>query len=239
MEESELKNIRERKSAIYDKKRSAVNYLKNDNISNEEDKIDFIKKLTGSENFNLKNLDINKIIENNPENLPKPPTFSNDQKIYNSDPQNYESKNYFVSSQSQSCRLHIHTKSTIIKGFDSYLPLESELSLVNLENYLAKFDEDELSELTVKDILTFESKEFKGIKNKLEEILEIGLKSNDNEIITLLNEKIKSLESNTNNLNLIIKNLDKVDDFVILNETLKFFFTGSDSRLSISISTSK
>jgi hypothetical protein len=236
MEEGHINNIRDRKSAIYDKKRSAVNYLKSDNISTEEDKKDILKKLTGIDNLNLNQSEIKKIIESNTEieNLPKPPTFTNVSKIYNTDTESVNSKNYFSSESNNVPRLFIHNKSTLIKDFDIYTPLESELALVNLENYLAKFDEDEVSEMTVKDILTFDLKEFDGIKNKLEEILEVVIKSNDKEIIDFLSEKIKSVDTNRNNINLILNNLDKVEDFVILSETLKFFFKKSDSRLTIS-----
>ena len=199
-------NIRDRKSAVYDKKKSMLNYLKLDDT--DENKKDRLKRLTAEGNNKI---DSTIIEENNIDiNLPKPPHFSLDTKHYSSNKDNN--------------KLYLHSRATIISNFDTYSSLDSELSLINLENYFAKFDEDELSQLTVKDILTFDLKEFDVIKSKLQELLEVGLKTDDKEIIDFLEEKIKNVENNRNNINLVLTNLDNIEDFVIMNETLKFFF---------------
>jgi hypothetical protein len=196
---------RERKFALYDQKKSIVNYMK----LNDEDevKVSMIKRLTEMD----KNIDINQILndekqKNSEGELPKPPTHSNDKKIY----QNED-------------KLFIHQRAAIINSFDPFQTLDSELSLINLENYLSKFDEDELAQLSIKDILTFDISEFDTLKNKMESLREMGIKLNDSELGEFLNMKIKSIEENKRNIEILINNLDKVEDFIILNETLKFF----------------
>jgi len=69
--------------------------------------------------------------------------------------------------------------------------IEQELSLLNLENYLSKFDDDELDHLTIKNILTFDLEELDIIKNKLLELKEISQKLNDYELNTMLEKKLK------------------------------------------------
>lgn len=199
---------RERKFAVFDKKKSIVNYMKLDDEN--ENKVKNLKRLTSGAN----EIDINSIIdidkESEANNLPKPPSFSGDTKVY--------------SNNTDDPKLHIHQRATIINSFDNYESLDTELSLIPLENYLSKFDEEELADLTIKDILTFDLKEFDNIKEKLEEFKEIGKKLNDSKIDDFLNEKIRCVSENRKNIDLLVSNLDKIEDFVILNETLKFFF---------------
>lgn len=79
----------------------------------------------------------------------------------------------------------------MIDSFDDYEIIEQELSLLNLENYLSKFDDDELDHLTPKNILTFDLEELDIIKNKLLELKEISQKLNDYELNTMLDKKLK------------------------------------------------
>jgi hypothetical protein len=202
---------RDRTFAVFDKKKSLRNYMKLDDEN--ENKVEMIKRLTGGTN----SIDINSINELNQEDvdidLPKPPVFSSEKKIFSSDKSNLGAG-----------KIAIHERATIFSSFDKYEVIDSELSLVNIENYFSKFDEDELNELKIKDILTFDLKEFDLIKEKLKEFQEVGKKLNDSEIDKFLEEKIKRLEDNNKNVGLLINNLEKVEDFVILNETLRFFF---------------
>lgn len=60
-----------------------------------------------------------------------------------------------------------------------------------MENYLSKFDDDELDHLTLKNILTFDLEELDLIKNKLLELKEVSQKLNDYELNTMLDKKLK------------------------------------------------
>lgn len=203
-----MRPSRDRTFAVYDKRQSLKNYLKLDDEN--ENKAHMIKRLT-SENITL---DVSTLIEENQNELnyqlPKPPKFS-------------ETKKLFLNSETQN-KILIHERATVINSFDKYDVIDSELSFVNLENYLSKFDEDELSELKTKDILTFDLKEFEKIKRKLEEFREVGKKFNDNDLNNFFNDKIKSVEDNKKNIALVLNNLDRVEDFIILDDILKFFF---------------
>ena len=203
-----MRPSRDRTSAVYDKRRSLLNYLKLDDEN--ENKASMIKRLTGDNTT----LDISSLIEENQlENdhqLPKPPQFS-------------ETKKTYLNSNTKS-KISIHERATIINSFDKYDSIDSELSFVNLDNYLSKFDEEELNQLKIQDILTFDPKLFEKIKRKLEEFREIGKKFNDEELNNFFNEKIKSVEDNKRNINLILNNLEKIEEFIILDDILKFFF---------------
>jgi hypothetical protein len=63
--------------------------------------------------------------------------------------------------------------------------------LLNLENYLSKFDDDEIDHMTLWNILTFDLEELDMIKNKLLELKEISQKLNDYELNTMLDKKLK------------------------------------------------
>lgn len=62
---------------------------------------------------------------------------------------------------------------------------------MNLENYLSKFDDDELEHLTLKNILTFDLEELDIIKKKLLELKEVSQKLNDYELNVMLEKKLK------------------------------------------------
>lgn len=195
---------RDRKGAVFDKKKSVLNYIKSEANSEQISKrfteanidISLIKKLDKESNSN--------------NNLPKPPPFSHKLKSF--------------SSQGNSPKLFIHHKSTIVNNFDPYKSLDQELSLINLENFLLKFEDDEIEQMTVKDVLTFDLKEFDNIKIKLEEFVEVASKLGDKEIILFLNEKINSVNENRAKIECLLFNFEKVEDFVVLNESMKFFF---------------
>jgi hypothetical protein len=204
---------RDRKFAVYDKQKSLKNYLKLDD--DDELKGSAIRRLTGADH-----IDYNKITqflkdnsnqeEEGVNNLPKPPSFSGIPKIF--------------LHQDNEMNIFIHERGAVINNFDHFETLAQDLSLINLENYLSKFEEDELDSLRIKDILTFDLKEFDQIKAKLEEFIQIAEKLNDQEIKDFLKAKIKNVEMNRSHIDLLVENLEKVDDFIILNETLKFFF---------------
>jgi len=199
-----MEESRDRKSAVFDKKKSIFNYMKMDDKN--ESKKERINRLTSGQNYDLKSIKQQEFESD----LPKPPQFSEAEKIY--------------SSTKDNNKLYIHERATIINNFDQYIPIEMDLSLINLKNYLAKFDEDEINNITLKDIITFDLKEFENIKNKLKDLLKIASVSNDSEIINFLNEKIKNVDLNTQNIRCLLGNFDKAEDFIILNETMKFFF---------------
>ena len=199
-----MEESRDRKSAVFDKKKSILNYMKMDDKN--EIKKDRINRLTSGQNYDLKNIKQQEFESD----LPKPPQFSEAEKVY--------------SSTKDTNKLYIHERATIINNFDQYKPIDMDLSLINLKNYLAKFDEDEISNITLKDIITFDLKEFDNIKNKLNDLLKIASVSKDSEIINFLNEKIKNVDLNTQNIKCLLSNFDKVEDFIIMNETMKFFF---------------
>jgi hypothetical protein len=203
-----MRPSRDRTSAVYDKRRSLINYLKLDDEN--ENKATMIKRITGDDTT----LDISTFMEENQNEynhqFPKPPQFS-------------ETKKSYLNSNTTS-KIAIHERATIINSFDKYDVIDSELSFVNLENYLSKFDEDELTQLKTKDLLTFDQREFEKIVKKLEEFREIGKKFNDEELNNFFNEKIKCVEENKQNIKLILNNLEKVEEFIILDEILKFFF---------------
>jgi len=62
---------------------------------------------------------------------------------------------------------------------------------LNLENYLSKFDDDELEHLTLKNILTFDLEDLDIIKKKLLELKEVSQKLNDYELNVMLEKKLK------------------------------------------------
>jgi hypothetical protein len=201
---------RERKGAVKDQKKSIVNYMKLDDEN--ENKVNMIKRITMQDS----KIDIEKIVnemhndknKNEKEMLPKPPEHSGDVKQY----------------RTPGSKLYINQSAAIINSFDQFETIDCELSLINLENYLSKFSEDELDQLCVKDILTFDMKELDKMQAKLEEFKLMGMKLNQDDIREFLEEKIKSIEWDKKNIRLLIQNFDKIEDFVILSETMKFFF---------------
>jgi hypothetical protein len=206
-----MRPSRDRTFAVYDKKQSLINYLKLDNEN--ENKAHMIKRLSGDSNV----IDVNALIEEcqNEFNfqLPQPPKFSETNKNY-------------LQSETKS-KILIHERAKIINSFDRYDIIDNEMSFVNLQNYLSKFQEDELSELKIKDILTFDPQEFVKIKNKFEEFKDIGKKFNDTELNEFFDDKIQCVEEDKKKIKLILNHLDKIEDFIILDEILKFFLKKS------------
>lgn len=202
---------RDRTFAVYDKQKSLLNYLKLDDEN--ENKANMIKRLSGDLNV----FDVNALIEESQNEfnfqLPQPPVFS-------------QKKKNFFQSETKS-KIMIHERAKIINSFDRYDIIDNEKSFVNLENYLSKFHEDELSEMKIKDILTFDPQEFVKIINKFEEFKEIGKKFNDTELNEFFDDKIKCVEQDQKNVKLILHHLDKIEDFIILDEILRFFLKKS------------
>ena len=203
---------RDRKSAIFDKKRSIANYIKSED---DHSKAKNIKRLTGDNNLDLltfiqeEKRKEKMAKEEINSNFPQPPKFSNENKIY---------------PHSTNPKLLLSQSASVFNNFDSYKILEHELCLINLENYLAKFDEEEINDLKVRDLLSFSLEEFEKTRIKLDELLEISRKFYDEEMIDFLGEKIKTFEENKMKIIYLLVNLDKVEDFVILDETIKIFF---------------
>ncbi len=88
-------------------------------------------------------------------------------------------------------KIFFNSRAAIINSFDDYEFIEQGLSLLNLENYLSKFDNDELDHLTLKNILTFDLEELNIIKNKLIELREVSQKLNDYELNVIIEKKLK------------------------------------------------
>ncbi len=203
---------RERKPAIIDKKRSIANYIKLDDSN--LNKVESIRRLTGDANIDLINFiqeeklkkEKEKELQNNI--FPKPPQFSNQTKTFLSKDPN---------------KLHLSSYASVISNFDNYKNIEHELCLINIETYLAKFDEEELNDLKVKDILSFDMKEFEKTKNKFEELVEVSKKFNDDEMTLFFEDKVKHVEQNQMKITALLTNLEKFEDFVVLDETIKFF----------------
>jgi len=207
---------RDRTIAVYDKKQSIVNYLKLHN--EDENKVKNLKRLTSVKD----GVDLNQIlkeVKKTDMNFPKPPWHSN------------ETKNY----KTERNRLYIHQKAVISDSFDQYEILNSSIPLISLELYLSKFGEDELENMKLKDILTFDSSLYDSIKLKLLELKEVAQKVNDNQIHEFLNYKINMIDSNKKNIDILVNNLEKIEDFVILEETIKFFLKKSSVDLAKSI----
>jgi hypothetical protein len=203
---------RERKPAIIDKKRSIANYIKLDD--NNASKAESIRRLTGNNNIDLVNFIQEEKIKNEKEKeiqnnmFPKPPKFSNKSKSFISKDPN---------------KLQLSSYASVISNFDCYKNIDHELCLVNLETYLAKFDEEELNDLKVSDLLSFDMKEFEKTKSKFEELVEVSKKFNDDEMILFFEDKLKHLQQNELKITSLLTNLEKFEDFVVLDETIKFF----------------
>lgn len=204
---------RDRKSAILDKKRSVANYIKFDDSS--PNKVESIRRLTGENDVNIQNFiekekerEINekKILN---EMFPKPPKFSGQKKNY---------------TTTNSNKISVCSYASLINNFDNHEIIDSELSLINIENLLSKFEEEEIAEMKVRDFLSFGLEDFEITKKKIQELLDVTQKYfYDEEMVLFLDDKLKQLEENKSKILSLLLNLDKIEDYLVLDETLRVY----------------
>jgi len=89
--------------------------------------------------------------------------------------------------------LQFNEKGFVINNFDKFEAIDQSISLLNLQEFLLKFDTEELENLLIKDLLTIDLDEYESIINKLKKFKDIGEEHNDNEIKEFFETKIQVL----------------------------------------------
>lgn len=171
-------------------------------IQIEDEDLNEIKKEHDKKNSFASKLPVNI----NASKFPNPPTHSKTSKEYESD------ESFFLNE-----------KAFTVKGFEKYDTFDSVYSTININNFLSKFSEEELESLNLDSIFGCDIEEYKSIEKKLEELKNLGKNLKDKTISEFFKNKIKELAGNMHKMQAIVTNIDKVEDFIILNETLKFF----------------
>ena len=166
---------RERKGAFFDKRTSKKNYVSQGKIPDE-----FKKRITSEK---VDDIETEVIIHKKNELVP-PPKFSGDQKKFKS---SVNSHVILILIQ----KIFFNERAKIIANFDKFETIDLESSLVNLNSYFSKFNEDEASKLTIKDIFTFDIEEFDNVINKINEFKSVGEQLNDKELVSFFEKKIK------------------------------------------------
>lgn len=142
----------------------------------------------------------------NTNKFPDPPSHSMKKKEYEND------ESFFLNE-----------KAFTVKGFGEYDTFDSTYSTININTFLSKFNEEELESLNLDLIFGCDIGEYRSIESKLEELKNLGKNLKDKTISEFFRNKIKELHGNMHKMQAIVTNIDKVEDFIILNETLKFF----------------
>ncbi len=204
----EERRSRDRTGAVYDKRKTLANYLK-------LDKDDDIKTINVKRLTNNQIIDVDKMMQElrtDDVTFSKPPNHSNTKKKYSNNTNN-----------SKGSKILINQNSVVFDSFDECEYINKELSSISLENYLSKFDEDEIDNLSLKDILTFDIKEYDSIRRKLLDFQLIAQKFNDKELLELLSSRLVQLDKNKDKIEGLINNFERINDFIILEESIKFF----------------
>ena len=101
---------------------------------------------------------------------------------------------------------------------------------INFINLMAMFDEDEIKEFEIDQLLNIDLEKNKVLEEKLGNIINYVNKCNcpdsqiKEEVLNILNEKMKQLNNIENNINNIAGNIENIDSIVYGKEETKVIF---------------
>ena len=124
--------------------------------------------------------------------------------------------------------IKFHESASIVKLSQSDLSeINSSQKQVNFLNFLAMFDESELDELDMEQILGISFEKFGTLKDKLNKIsgyVKNAKGEGKNEALQVIKDKMNQIDNNIQNVDIVTGNLDKIDKIIYgPNETKVIF----------------
>lgn len=199
---------RKRTQAIVDKKRSVMVYDKLDESTetNRESKKSFFQRLSlnGLSEIDLEAIkQVNNKANKEEDELPLPSKKGNDKEIND---------------------LKFNNKAYVINNFDEYKLIENSYSLINASKLLGKIKEEDLKQLQFSDLYSFDHTEYDKAYNKIDEMKRIAKGIKDNELSEYFRAKKRFIEREKAKIKLVSSNVEKLEDFIIFDDSVKFFF---------------
>ena len=187
--------------------------IQNNNIEKDEskknDNYSFLKDYVSS---NFKKKETTPIYYKSHEIPLKPPKYEFQKRLY----------------VSKDRHLKFHENSSIVK-LDQGVKNENNSSQksINFLNLMAMFDEDEIKEFEINELLNIDIEKNKILKEKLGQIIKLVNNCNSpdsqikNEVLNMLNEKMKQLNDIETNINNVTDNIENIDKIIYGNEETK------------------
>ena len=114
--------------------------------------------------------------------------------------------------------IKFHESATIVKLNPSDLSeINSSQKQVNFLNFLAMFDESELNELDIEQILGISFEKLGTLKDKLDKIsgyVKNAKGEGKNEALQVIKDKMNQIDNNIQNVDIVSGNIDKIDKIV-------------------------
>lgn len=206
---------RKRNQIIIDKKRSLLNYDKLDNTNNEK-KQEYIKKL---QNSGLSNNDI--------ENLKKHAIKERDLIIKKENLDLLPLPQKIINNNKEIGFPEFHSKAYLTNNFDEVEYIDSQYSLININNFISKFKEEEIKQLQLLDVFGFDANEYDRAYKKIDEMKKIAKNNKETELMEFFRSKKRVIEVQQEKIRIVQNNFDKIDDFIIFDDNMKFFFNNN------------
>lgn len=205
---------RKRNQAIVDKKKSLINYDKVEN--NNENKLQFMKRLS-----------ISGLNDNEIDNLKKKAIKDNEQQIIKDKdllplPQKILNKNKdFIKPE-------FHSKAYIINNFDEVEMIDGQYTLINTGNFLNSLKEEEIKQIQLDELFGLDRKEYDKAYKKVDEMKKMAKNIKDTDLAEFFRSKKRSIENEQRKIDVVHNNLERIDDYIIFEDSIKFFFNNSN-----------
>lgn len=186
--------------------------LKTNNITKDDQKkkenYDQLEEFAG-DNLSKKEPNSNEVFHNIPMHPPKP---FNSKRIYSS----------------KGKPLKFHENASIVKLNQADLgEINSSQKQVNFLTFMSMFDENELNEIDMEQLLGIKFEKFDILKDKLGRITEYVKQANGegkNEALNMLKDKMNQIDNNIQNIDNISANIENIDKIIYgPNETKVVF----------------
>ena len=131
-----------------------------------------------------------------------------------------------------------HDKGKIVCNFDKKNTddIEPYTQIINFNNFLYQFDENEVGKLEIQDLLDTEYEQLEDLKEKCKEfydysklITDLKKKTEKNpeeeHLLLFFTKKIEELALNENNIQIFMNNIDKVESISYNNSGTKVYFS--------------
>ena len=124
--------------------------------------------------------------------------------------------------------IKFHESASIVKLNQSDLSeINSTPIKVNFLNFMAMFDENEINEIDIEQLLGIDFKKYEVLKEKLGRIMEY-VKSADgegkNEAMAVIKDKMQQIDNNIENINNISDNIGNIDKIMYGEDETKVIF---------------
>ena len=124
--------------------------------------------------------------------------------------------------------IKFHESASIVKLNQSDLgEINSSLRHVNFTTLMAMFDESEINEIDIEQLLGINFEKFGQLKEKLGRITEYVKNSNaerKNEALTVLKDKMNQIDNNIHNIDNISGNIENIDKIIYGENETKVVF---------------